>query len=220
VPTLVQFDQAKQDSVADDPLSHTETTKKTTHKQEDISYLEPALTEEAPRSQWTLEVLPGYAWANYVDPQEEQLEIHCCTGAAVSVDVGHAFDLSKTVGFHGAIATLRGHRQYKQGYFAGQFDTELLPIDLGFFARFAKGRVWASVWLGLHLDRLYDEHIDLTMPSIVQWSKSLGIGLEGGLDLVRIGRTWIAAAGEIDGAPGSSIGYGALWLGLALRFSL
>jgi hypothetical protein len=221
VPALVHFDQARKDAVADDPLAQRETTTvKRRRKQEDINYLEPALTEEAPRSRWSIDVLPAYTRASYVDPQAETLDSYCCTGGGVAVNLGHAFDNVKTVGFHAAIATLRGHRQYKRGLFSGKFDTELLPIDLGFFARFEKSRVWGSVWLGLHLDRLYNEHLDATMPSVIQWSKSLGIGIQAGVDLLKIGPHRIAAAGAIDGAPGSTSGYGALWLGLACRVSL
>jgi hypothetical protein len=212
----------------DDPLTPEEKKEKRKRKRETIDSLEPALTDTesvAPdatnaRSPWSVDVLPAYAMASYVDPESESFDIHCCTGPALSINVGHAFDSVKTVGFHGGIGALRGYRKYKRGIFMGEFDTELLPIDLGFFARFEKSRLWASVWLGVHIDRLYDEHADVTMPSLVQWSKSLGLGIQGGLDLLRFGRYRIAAAGEIDGAPGAKSGYGALWLGLALRAAL
>jgi predicted Zn-dependent peptidase len=189
-------------------------------EQEELPYLEPALTEDVPRGRWTIGVLPGYSRASYVDPQEELLEIDCCTGAGAAVNVGYAFDRAKVVGFHFAIATLRGHRYYKRSIFNGDFATELLPIDLGFLARFEKGRIWASVWLGLHLDRLYDESTDATMPSIVLWSKSLGIGLQVGLDIVRVGPHSFGVAIEADGAPGSASGYGGFLIGPAYKANL
>ncbi|HUS31619.1 MAG TPA: pitrilysin family protein [Kofleriaceae bacterium] len=220
-PTLVQFDQAKRDSVADDPLARVEQAaakSKPRREQEDISYLEPALTEQAPRTRLTMKLMPFYIMGHLVESSEASLQIECCTGAGVAAELGMRRDKAVALGLHVGVGYVSGYRYSGRGSTPNHYEVTDVPIDVAaFIQRTAYDRLWATLLLGVHLDQLYKQSIDIYADDERGLHGALGIGLEGGLDLWKGHPHRLGIAARVQGALISSSGYGALSVGLAYR---
>lgn len=132
------------------------------------------------------------------------------SGANVIGEVGYHFDGQTTLGLHVAFADVSGNTMPE----FQTFKARALAFDVAAFASAtAIDRLWASVYLGVHYDDLAIDG-DAT-DSTSGWS--MGIGLSGGVDLVKVDGMRLGLYAEITSSIATSIGYSGFSAGIEAR---
>jgi hypothetical protein len=204
----------------DDPFANADETTSAEHRQHRTADdVEDALTDQPPlmRSRFTVMLGGGltYASANRSDNIRVK-PLSCCNGAGVDAFIGYRIDASKAVGLQLSLADISGKYTINSGF--SERPLGLIPIGIGVGIQLSGyERLWASLAIGLQLDRVIEPDPDSTMDPKV-WHTALGFGLLGGVDVVRFGGHRLALYGLVDGAPSGTVGYGGLTLGLGYRY--
>jgi len=139
---------------------------------------------------------------------------HNTTGPTLTGQIGYRVDATVSLGLHASIGTLDG--TYDAGRF-GKFIEDLVPIEVvpvtvgGFVQSTAYDRVWASLAVGLHIDRVKDNTDE---PA---WYPSLGFGLQGGVDVIKYSSHRLGAYAHLEGELLSDVYFSAFTAGIAVR---
>jgi hypothetical protein len=112
------------------------------------------------------------------------------------------------VGLHLAIGSSTG--TYTIDVSPVEHPLELVPVDVALFAQMTLyDRLWVAAFAGLHLDRVIKD--------TTEWHAGIGLGLEGGVDVLRFGRHRFGVIGSLTGGLISQTGYGGFLIGVAYR---
>jgi hypothetical protein len=132
------------------------------------------------------------------------------TGVGFKVEVGYHFDDVTSVGLHLALGRAAG--SYEPEF--QPYSTQIVPFEIGAYAR-ATGldRLWVQLFLGLHYDWQQANGTEIDPTS----GFSAGVGISGGVDVVRIGGYRLGVYGTISGTVISDIGYASFGGGFSLR---
>lgn len=203
-PTVVQNDRAKDEEV---PVAHiTHHDRETLHD----SDLEPAITEQGAPSKLALTAGIGLAEDNAIEPSD-RLHYDCCNGYMVFAEAGYRYDARHAVGLHLGYGGASGH--YGMDSMDLTVPMTLRAIDANAFIQAsAYGRFWASFMLGVHLDDIAGKDQPLQ-----GWGAGLDIGVEGGVDLVKLGLDGLGLYVQLGGTLLTSSGYGSIAFGAAYR---
>lgn len=190
----------------DDPLAHARRTRKVEQETLYYSDLAGALTEQGPASRLLVAAMPyAFEIGKAGDAR--------ITGWSIAAEVGYRIDTTTVIGVRGSFGSLSG--TYDLG---GRILEELHPLEAlhvgGHLFLQGNGfeRLWGSVFLGVHRNRIIDD----TMPAV--WDTTFGLGFEGGIDIVRLGRHHLGAYGRVESELRSEFGYAGLSLGVAYRY--
>ena len=212
-PAYVKFDRAAQDAAADIPGTPAAATPPADRKWINARDLEHALTDslEPAASPWSFMVSPGYSMGSVVVNQPS-VKTECCAGPRLTAYAGYAFDRQKMFGLQLGAGLLRG--SYHVTYDLNAYPMTLVPVDVSAFVLVSGyRRLWGSVTVGLHLDRVTVPTPGADDP--IEWNAGFAVGVHGGVDVVRVGSHRFGVYAGVEGALIS--GYGALTLGLAYR---
>ena len=159
-----------------------------------------ALSEQGPATDVGVTAAAGYLTTGYINRNGAD-------GPAASLDIGVHTDATTTVGLHGAIASISGTEVVG----AGVQPYSATPIDIAAQVSVtAYDRLWGGLFLGVHLD-------DLAEMATSSWTGGLGAGLDGGVDLVKLGHERLGVFALLEGELGGGEGYSGAMLGIALR---
>jgi zinc protease len=204
-PAIVKIDRTAKDS-ADVPEAPASASHEH-HSRFELSDVQTSLTEQGVHT-LTVSAAIGLRIATLVEP-DTTLTYDNLTGPAFIGEVGYRVDHKHAVGLELGYARL-----------SGSFTQSLSPLmplndvvyDIDGFAQVtAYDRMWGQIALGAHLDHYADAF------SAVEWKTAIGIGLEGGVDLVKIGVNRLGIWLRIDGTLASSSGYDAVMVGAGYR---
>jgi len=187
------------------------------HDRPRVTYddLETAISDQGAPAPLTLTMGMGYSASSLVE-SEDRLHYDCCDGYSVSAELGYRFDARHAVGLHGGFGVGSGHYGY-DGSATSAYQLQVVPVDLAAFAQAtAFDRLWGAVLIGVHLDNISTTTNTTVMP-LTGWQAGLGVGLEGGVDLVRTGMHRFGGFLRLDGTLMSDSGYGAITIGAAYR---
>jgi len=202
-PTQVRFDQVEQDAREAPLPGATTTTTATSRKSSPVvmmsDIVEP-LTKQGPAQLLTLTLAAGYSKARLIGSD--------MTGFAVAAEIGFRSSVQNAVGLHLAIGSLNG--SFTNELSSAPRPLELIPIDLALFLQTAAyDRLWGAAILGLHVDRVTKEESE--------WHKGIGLGLHGGVDILKLGNHRVGVSGSLKGSLASETGFGGFVIGLAYR---
>lgn len=213
-PTILQRDVWQDDDDGDD--NHVGGSRK--RQEVDLGV---SLTDQTKLSGWTFQFAPAYVLASFKsglqpdDPAANKyISIDCCSGVGVIGEAGMNFGKANALGLRLGISTETGKRNVM--YQMHDYDVQMTSYDAAAFFR-ATGyqRLWGELFVGLHIDSLDFEDLNAAERRTAT-KAGLSIGLEGGVDVVNIGRHHIGAYASVMGAMPS--GYGAFLMGLAYRY--
>lgn len=216
-PTKIVFDQVAADVEAEDRNARAETPKRNHEDDYDVDYFEDALADQEPRAKTKLafKLMPGLMLAHAIEP-DQRFTLDCCNGEYVLAEVGYRLDASKTIGLQlGA-----GHSTGKYRFDASpmMYPVTLQPIDAGVYLEVnALGRLWGNASVGAHLDRMTAPDDMRSAPDATLTRGALGVGLTGGLDLLKLGRHRLGIGAHVAGTLGGGSGYAAISFGLVYR---
>jgi zinc protease len=204
-PTIVKIDRTARDS-ADVP-EDSPTGQQEHRRRFDANDIQVALTEQGSRT-LTVSAAIGYRIASLVEP-DSTLSYDNLSGAAFAGEVGYRFTPQHAVGLHIGYAKLSG--TYTQSY-SQPMPLEDTAIDIdGFAQATAYDRLWGALALGAHLDSYADGLTPTTGRT------GIGVGLEGGVDLLKIDANRLGVWLRVDGTIASDSGYGAVMVGAGYR---
>jgi zinc protease len=173
-----------------------------------LSDLADALTEQGAAraaSPFTVTIAPGYETGRLTG-------LAGVDGYSVAADFGYRLDQITALGLHVSIGHVSG------SYDTGAFVPELHPFDVvplgisGFLQGTGYDRLWGAVLVGIHFDRFTDGDSHQSA-----WYRSLGVGVQGGVDLVKFQRHRLGAYGRVESELISDTSYAAFTLGVAYR---
>lgn len=195
---------ARSDDDDDDPLARARTRKV---ESESLYYsdLAGALTEQGPPSRWQLAVMP-YAWELGKTLQGR------ITGWSIAAEVGYRLDTTTVLGVQASIGNLSGTYDSGRSILPDPVPIEVLPLCAHLFIQ-GNGfeRMWGAVLVGVHYNRILDDE----RPAA--WETSLGVGVQGGVDLLKRGRHRFGLYGRVESELLSDSSYAGLSLGVAYR---
>jgi hypothetical protein len=216
-PTKLAFDQAAADDEAEDP--NAKPIEHTAQRDDDpirFSEIEDAITDQEPAAKHslTLKLMPTLLLANIVE-QETRFHVDCCDGEYVMAEVGYRLDASKSVGLQFGVGRATG--SYTIDLSLDMYPIAITPIDIaGVVEVTGYDRLWGDVSLGLHLDHMTDTDDDAMSDATVTLA-SMGVGLTGGVDILRLGPHRLGLGVHINGSLASDSGYASAALGLVYR---
>jgi hypothetical protein len=150
----------------------------------------------------------GYRIASLVEPNET-LSYDNLSGAAFAAEVGYRYSRQSALGLHLGYAHLSG--SFTQSFSSPiPLDDVVYDID-GVAQATTHGRLWGAVVVGLHLDHYADG------ASAIAWRTGLGAGLEGGVDVVKLGLHRLGLWTRVEGTLASASGYAAVTFGAGYR---
>ena len=159
-----------------------------------------ALSEQGPPSTLALTISGGYVSGGLTDRGD-------ATGFGASFDLCARTDPTTSVGLHVSIASSSG----VQVASPMNLPYSVIPIDVaGAVQGTAYDRLWGTLYLGIHLDRL-------TQSGSTTTPASIGAGLEGGIDLLKLGLHRFGVYARVAGTLGGDLGYSEAVAGLAYR---
>jgi zinc protease len=177
------------------------------HRSESVKHLERALTEQASKPALTLTAGVGYGASQLVEP-DETVVYHCCSGAMLIAEIGYRYDPKHAVGLHLGFGSLSGNEG--DGFALIPMSAKAYDID-AFAQASGYDRLWGAAFIGAHID-------DVTIDDGKYLSGTgIGIGLEGGVDVVHVNQHRIGAFLRVDGTLMTASGYASATLGLAYR---
>lgn len=204
-PTIVKIDRTAEDN-ADVPVERS--TEHHERPRIDLSDVQTALTEQGAPLPFTVTAGIGYRLSSLVEPNE-LLSYDNLSGTAVVGEIGYRFNGQHAVGLHLGYAHLNG--SYTTG-FSKPIPLSNTAYDIDALAQVTTyGRLWGAAAVGLHLDHYADGLSPLA------WQAGIGVGIEGGLDLLMVGLHRAGVWARVDGTLGSSSGYGAVTMGAGYR---
>lgn len=139
---------------------------------------------------------------------------HSFPGFVLQGRVGYRVDRSSSVGLHLSAGKYSG--TYDNHMF-GRFTENLVPIDAvpigvgGFLQATGYERLWGSLTVGLNITSVNDNGLESG------WVAGLGFGLQGGVDIVPLGRNRLGAYIGVQGELLSDVTFAAFSLGVAFR---
>jgi zinc protease len=191
-----------------DPTDAPEPSSEHNHDREQGSVnVERALTEQPSAQKLALTAGIGYSATQLVEPNEKVV-YDCCSGPAVVVEVGLRYDPRHAVGLHIGFGDYAGSAS--DGLAATPMTSKTFDID-AYAEVTSYDRLWGAAVVGLHIDDVWIAH---NSPGT---TAGIGIGVEGGVDVVRTGDHRFGGFFRIDGTLLSSSGYGAITFGAAYR---
>ena len=204
-PDHVRADPAVPGTRAADPGSPASSSGARRSDADAIGRLEDALTEQGPPPRFTFTLAAGYAAGTVLR--------HGVGGLTLTGEVGYRLQRTTAVGLHLSLGQLHG--TYDTGRFGPYIEdlrpVEVLPIGIGgYLQAIAYDRLWGAFLVGLHLDRVTDD-------GLTSWDRSLGIGVQGGVDILKLRGHRLGAFERIDGELLSDASYAAITFGLAYR---
>jgi hypothetical protein len=138
--------------------------------------------------------------------------VDCCSGVGFIVEVGRHTDKKTDFGLRLGMSTVSGKRTIM--YQPQDYDIDITSYDVAAYIRtLGYDRLWGALFVGMHLDDLSYETFE--PGGTKSFTKSLGIGLEGGFDVVNFHGHRIGVLATAMGAMPS--GYAAFIFGLAYR---
>jgi zinc protease len=198
-PTQIHADTTEQDG-DDAPAAVTTAVKARERPQFRMSDLEDPLTLQGPPRSLALMLSAGHATARLIGSDT--------SGFMVAGDLGFRFSATNAVGLHLAIGSSTG--TYTIDVSPVEHPLELVPVDVALFAQMTLyDRLWVAAFAGLHLDRVIKD--------TTEWHAGIGLGLEGGVDVLRFGRHRFGVIGSLTGGLISQTGYGGFLIGVAYR---
>ena len=204
-PTVVQSPRAKDDD--DLPVAQN-----SHHERETLRYsdLEPAITEQGAPSKLAVTAGIGLAEDNAIETSD-RLHYDCCNGYSLFAEAGYRYDVKHAVGLHLDYGGASGH--YGMDSMDLTVPMTLRAIDADAFIQAnGYGRFWASFMIGVHLDDIAGKDQPLQ-----GWGAGVGIGVEGGVDVVKHGLDGIGVYVQVAGTLLTSSGYGSIAIGAAYR---
>lgn len=163
---------------------------------------------------WTFMLAPGL-FQGHIGGDDIKMnvsEVECCSGVGFIVEVGRHTDNKTDFGLRLGMSTQSGKRTIM--YQARDYDVDITSYDVAAYIRtLAYDRLWGAIFVGMHLDDLSYETFDVNRAT--SFTKNLGIGLEGGFDVVKLHGHRIGVVATAMGAMPS--GYAAFIFGLAYR---
>jgi zinc protease len=168
--------------------------------------LEPPLTMQPTSTRFTLALTAGYSTGSVIQ--------HDVNGFTLGGELGYRMTDSTAVGLQLSIGTLTG--TYDVGAAVPDLrPIEVLPLGLaGFLQATAHDRLWAAVFTGLRLDRVNDDAAEPV------WHPTVALGLQGGIDAVKVRRHRLGAYARLEGGFASGAAYSAFTLGLTYRLGI
>jgi zinc protease len=163
---------------------------------------------------WTFTLAPGL-FSEHVGGNDIKMnvsDVDCCAGAGVVVEVGRHVDKKTDVGLRLGASFASGKRTIM--YQAVDYDVNISSYDVAAYLRtLGYDRLWGALYVGLHIDDLsYETSVgtsETTMP------KGVAIGIEGGVDVVKLHGHRIGVLASAMGTMPS--GTGSFMIGLAYR---
>ncbi len=172
--------------------------------------LRPAIGEQHAATGLAVSAQVGYSAANV--NEADSLTVDCCTGLTLAADVGFRLEDGTTFGLRLGYGALTG--SYMTGVSPMRLSMTLNPIDIAaFISATGYDRIWGEVYAGLHLDNI----TDVQNGASTTLESGIGIGLIGGVDMIKSGRHRFGLWVRGDGSMGSSTAYGALSFGAGYR---
>ena len=212
-PTLLEIRKAVGD--AEDVQGETAARPHHERARVTMSDVETALTDQGAPSAWTMTVSLGYMANSLVEP-DERLHFECCGGYALAAEVGYRFDAHHAVGVHLGLGGTSGTYGVDASS-TSLYPMSVEPVDIeGFAQATAYDRLWGTVLLGAHYDGISSSPATAAAQTTT-WLGGLAIGLEGGVDLMRIGMHRLGAFMQVEGTLMSDSGYSAITIGAAYR---
>jgi zinc protease len=209
-PTIVALHRAADD--ADDPVPAPAVARHESHSNLRSYDLEGALTDQGTPARLTMMAGAGYTFSNLSAPNQ-YLTYDCCGGPVFLGEVGFRAGADYALGLH-----------LELGKYSGTYSGVLLPkttlentaYDIEAFVQVTGyQRFWAGFLAGAHLDHAIEA---TTMgPGPRSWQGALGIGIEGGVDVLVLGAERVGVWLKLDGALGSSSGYAGATFGAEYR---
>lgn len=200
-PTYVRAAEAAPDTREPVPMSVA------AYKRRRDDYFSPydladPLTQPGPATRLTWALIPAYSLGSVIS--------RSVNGFTVSGELGYRLGHRLAIGLHASLGTLGG--TYETGRYSERHTIALLPVGLAAFLQTsAYDRLWGGVLVGAHLDRVT---VDESEPV---WHRSLGLGLQGGIDIVRLRRQRFGVYGRAEAHLLSDAFFGAFTFGLAYR---
>jgi zinc protease len=166
-----------------------------------------ALTDQLAGPALTITAGIGYAATQVIEPSE-LVTYDCCTGPMFVLELGYRYESRHAVGLHLGVGSFSGNEM--DGF--AQIPMTLHSVDIDAFVQAtAYDRLWGAAFVGAHIDDLS------IMGGVEGTTAGVGIGIEGGVDVVRVSDHRIGGFFRVDGTLMSDSGYGAITLGLAYR---
>jgi zinc protease len=183
------------------------TTRSDTGREDDErlrpSDIEDALTTQGPRNPLTLAVMPAYTLSRFLGGSAR--------GISVAAGVGYRIDHRAAIGLRASVGSLEG--ESSEGRLV-QRRHPLAVVPLGLTA-YVHGtgydRLWGGVYIGVHRDRFTERE----QPS--WWQTSIGIGVEGGVDIVNLNGNRFGVFVRTESELGVDTVYTAFALGVGYR---
>jgi len=170
-----------------------------------LSDLTDSITGQPPSTRFRLTVIPFALAAGSVLG-------HGVTGYGFSLGTEFRLDHTTSVGLLGSIGYLDGTYE-TEGLLVKQFPISVLPISIGAsIGSSAYDRVWGKVSVAFHTNQVTDGDEAST------WDSGLGIGLQGGVDIVKLGRHRLGLAAAFDSDLFTSASTYGLSLGVVYRY--
>jgi hypothetical protein len=177
------------------------------HREQHFENLERSLTEQVSKPAVTITAGIGYAATQLVEPTD-RIVYHCCSGAEIIAEVGYRFDARHAVGLHLGFGSFSGNEA--DAFAMIPMSAKAYDIDV-FAQATAYDRLWGAAFVGAHID-------DVTIDDGTHGSATgIGLGIEGGVDVVHLNQHRIGAFLRVDGTLMTPSGYAAATLGLAYR---
>ena len=166
-----------------------------------LSDLSDALTTQGAPTAYTLGASAGLATGSVLR--------HGGSGWTVAAEAAYRFDTTTALGLHVAV-----------GHMSGAYDTDdVNPVhhtftstsfDVGgLISALAYDRLWGELLAGLHVD-----HVD---DAGARWEPGLGVGLEGGVDVVKLGTHRLDVIGRMQSELVPAGGFVEFSIGLGYR---
>ena len=190
-----------------DPFGEDEPLSARKHEAIDASNLADPITEQPVTHLIAFAATAAYGLGNIVEPDID-VTLNAATGLIVTTELGYRFTRASSVGLHLAGGILTGTYAIALDTTAHHYG--VVPIDIDAYASTtALDRIWGGALIGAHIDAVTKQD--------TKWFSGVGIGFEGGIDLLRRGSHRLGLAARVGGVLGSASGFGGLSLGVAYR---
>ncbi len=189
----------------DDPLGKAKPKRHKSEASLSLSDLAAPLTEQRPPLRLRLAVVP----IAYTSGKVLAVAV---SGVAFGAEVGLRLDNTTMVGVQMSLGKLTGMRDVSTGLIPDLRPIEIVPVGVNVFLQGSGyDRLWASVLIGVHANRVTDR----MQPPI--WTNALGLGIEGGVDLLKLGRHRLGLYGRAESELLSKVSYAGFVAGVAYR---
>jgi zinc protease len=174
-----------------------------------VSEVEDALTMQRRSGTFTFGASGGYATGKVLQHGGQ-------SGPRVAAYAGYRFDDTKSVGVRASFTSLDG--TFNKG-------TEFVPVNApidakiisvgGYMHVTAFDRFYGGLIVTMNIDRtISDTGMDMKTSS---WSPGVAVGLEGGVDLLRIGSHRLGLLGHLEGEAATDASWAGFSLGIGYR---